>query len=198
LLPLEGAFSFAAQYDIEATSTIQNAEINVRRQVTQTLSYLWGVRYVNWHDKLAITALDRIPAVPADQIGTAGAVTNNNLIGFQLGGGWVFPPTKKMQIAANFKAGVFGNAMDIHTYLSDPQNAAQQYDVKRSKGAGAGVFEVNAELTYALRPSLVLRGGYNVMWLTNVALAGEQSPLLLNDSGTVFLHGPSAGIECRW
>ncbi len=65
---------------------------------------------------------------------------------------------------------------------------------------------LNATLVYRLTDTWGLRAGYNLIWLTNSALAPTQwdfdtatgAGTDINDNGGVFLHGANLGIEARW
>lgn len=78
---------------------------------------------------------------------------------------------------------------------------------RSSRDAGVGFLgNLNATLVYRITDVWGLRAGYNVMWLTNAALAPTQwdftdtrtSGTGINDNGTVFLHGANLGLEARW
>ena len=63
--------------------------------------------------------------------------------------------------------------------------------------------EVSLYGTYQLRPNLYFRAGYDVMFLSGVALSAENISLTngfgrLNQTSTVFLHGGSVGFESTW
>ena len=66
--------------------------------------------------------------------------------------------------------------------------------------------ELNLTAIYRLNEVWNLRAGYNLMWLSGVALAPNQLDFSaapdagnrIASNGSVFLHGVSAGIEARW
>ena len=66
--------------------------------------------------------------------------------------------------------------------------------------------DINMTAIYKLTDTWGLRMGYNLMWLSGVALAGNQYDFtdtpdsgrtLVGDS-SVFLQGGSLGLEARW
>ncbi|MFM7107499.1 MAG: BBP7 family outer membrane beta-barrel protein [Planctomycetaceae bacterium] len=65
---------------------------------------------------------------------------------------------------------------------------------------------LNATLVYRLTDVWGLRAGYNIIWLTNAALAPTQWDFAtaegagtgINDNGVLFLHGANLGVEARW
>ena len=80
-------------------------------------------------------------------------------------------------------------------------------DAQSASDVGVGfIGTLNASLIYRLTDVWGLRAGYNMIWLTNAALAPSQwdftdtttSGSGINDNGTVFLHGANLGLEARW
>ena len=75
-----------------------------------------------------------------------------------------------------------------------------------SNGGVGFIGNLNASLIYRLTDMWGVRCGYNMIWLTNAALAPSQwdfsdtstSGSRINDNGTVFLHGANLGLEARW
>ena len=65
---------------------------------------------------------------------------------------------------------------------------------------------LNATLVYRLTDVWGVRAGYNLIWLTNAALAptqwdfqtAEGAGTGINDNGGIFLHGANLGVEARW
>jgi hypothetical protein len=109
------------------------------------------------------------------------------------------------------KAGIFGNDVgqrqfvvefdsnDIPLVLAGPTH--------RDGSRVSFVGELGLSLTYKVSDRLSLRGGYNVMWIEGIALAADQLDFdvlagtwgtALRDSGGVFLHGASVGLEARF
>lgn len=65
---------------------------------------------------------------------------------------------------------------------------------------------LNATLVYRMTDVWGIRAGYNMIWLTNAALAPTQwdfgtaagAGTGINDNGVLFLHGANLGLEARW
>ena len=73
-------------------------------------------------------------------------------------------------------------------------------------GGVAFIGSLNGTLVYRLTDVWGIRAGYNLIWLTNGALAPVQwdftdtdsSGSRINDNGTLFLSGVNLGLEARW
>lgn len=80
-------------------------------------------------------------------------------------------------------------------------------DAQSARDGGVGfIGNLNASLIYRITDIWGLRCGYNMIWLTNAALAPSQwdfsdtasSGSGIDNNGTVFLHGVNLGLEARW
>ena len=78
---------------------------------------------------------------------------------------------------------------------------------RRLTDAGVGFLgDLNYTVTRRLNDTWWLRLGYNMIWLSGVALAPDQwdftntaaSGTTLVGGGGVFLHGANLGLEARW
>lgn len=86
----------------------------------------------------------------------------------------------------------------------DPYRSPRASD----RGAVGMISDMNISGIYRLTDTWGLRLGYNLMWLTGVALAPDQFDFSASaepDAGTrivgtgsVFLHGANLGLEARW
>lgn len=86
----------------------------------------------------------------------------------------------------------------------DPYRSPRASD----RGAVGMISDMNISGIYRLTDTWGLRIGYNLMWLTGVALAPDQFDFSASaepDAGTgivgtgsVFLHGANVGLEARW
>ena len=64
---------------------------------------------------------------------------------------------------------------------------------------------LNITAIYKLNQRWGLRAGYNMLWLTGVALAPSQwnfsipeAVTAINNDGGLFLYGANLGVEARW
>jgi len=107
------------------------------------------------------------------------------------------------------KAAVAGTAM---SQSADPIGSVFVPDppVRQARSASEGgvgfIGDINVTLSYRLNDAWRLRTGYNLLWLTGVALAPNQFDFAatdtagtgLNGGAGVFLHGANLGLEAAW
>jgi hypothetical protein len=178
-------------------STLHNAEFSLFRPATEKISLLGGFRYLELDEQETANLIN--PAIPFDY----STDTRNRLSGFQLGTklnlwnqGGIF------SLGGVGKAGIYGN----HA----AQNSNINVGVSTLSTAGRGtstafVGELGIFGKCILTDRLALRGGYNTLWLTDVALASEQltdsdfaNGTGFSNSGDLFYHGATAGLEYSW
>lgn len=197
-------FDNADRMRVSNRSWVHNAEVNWVHTVSGTpwagTSLLYGFRYLHFGDSLNIKSTDNDGTISDYNIRS-----RNNLYGGQIGlrtarrhqrWGW----------DATGKAGVYGNDARQDQFVGDNGNATVLRDTSTSQGAVAFVGDLNASLIYQLNRRWALRGGYNLMWIEGVSLAGNQLDFSFNsDSGTqvstsggVFMHGASVGLQAAW
>jgi hypothetical protein len=76
-----------------------------------------------------------------------------------------------------------------------------------TRDVGVGfIGDMNYSLVRRLNDNWSLRAGYNLIWISGVALAPNQfdftntttSGTTLANTGNVFLHGANLGFEAQW
>jgi hypothetical protein len=151
------------------------------------------------------------------------ADTRNNIFGLQLGGDVGFH-WDYVHITAAAEGFVYGNFYDTdaRNVVVDPsgfflaQSGGGTFrnstanDDKATAGIGA---QCGLDVALCLSNNIILHGGYNVLALSDVALGSEQLPPVrtspargarifnpdrAEELGSLFFHGPSAGLEFRW
>ena len=188
----------------EYDSRLYNAEFNVRWRRSSEVTMLAGFRWVSLRENL-LGALE--PPTIAGEPPFWNATTTNNLYGFQIGADWKFFDSGRFSMDGLIKAGFFDNNAEEATGVSiyklvRPSSASTNH--------GAGVGEIGLQCKYQFTKDLMLRAGYEVMWLQGVALAPGQiqetnttmsgrSPTVqalgINCNSGVFYHGATAGLE---
>jgi hypothetical protein len=207
-------------HSINATSTLDNFELNIRRRWTGPNcrlqgSYLAGVRYVYLLDELAYHTIGRNDPGTGQPIGRSDTQVDvqNSLTGFQAGGDLWATILPGVSVGGDLKAGVYGNYAKYNTSVfasTTPPAAPPAPVLEEAKNNDiAVVAEANAMVVYRVGPNLTLRGGYSFLYLENVALAMDNfnptNPFVapravrpVVNNGNVFYHGGFAGLEWMW
>lgn len=171
----------------------------------RTFEWLAGFRYLDLPEELRIYGERDAGDPPGIESGVYDIRTNNQLYGGQLGARfrcW----GKKLGWEATGKLGIFGNEANQEQYVTDYPD----FELRPTTGADgcevAFVGDLNLSLIYRLSDVWSLRGGYNLIWISGVALAPDQLDFSgtlpagdrLHSNGSLFLHGVSCGVEARW
>lgn len=169
-----------------------------------TFDWLAGFRWAGVEESASLTLSGGTTPVP-----NAYALrSTTNLFGLQAGGRgrmeW-----DRWAIEGWAKAALAGSAMSqsqapIARALApdDPIRPAHS----ASEGGVGFIGDLNASLVYRLSDTWGLRAGYNLIWISGVALAPNQfdfgglstSGSELHGGSGMFLHGANAGLEARW
>lgn len=208
-LPFSAAFydadSFyeAVQQIVSYESDLQGAEINVKAtwQWCQFIrSESFGFRYVNLAERFELISQDEVFSIPTSGVASYNVHTDNDLFGLQLGEDIGLPLFGCVLLNAKIKAGLYVNAAEQTTTIID--SGILRYNAKDVEEELSFVGELNVGASFKINKMVSLRGGYNFMWITGVALAAEQGyPIALtgqsgiNDNGDLFIHGFNIGLE---
>lgn len=178
------------------SSRLYNTEINLKRRCGDRLRLLAGFRWVELHESIAA-------AVEGDQLyGTFAARTDNYLYGFQLGTeATLWNAGGPLSIEGFLKAGIFGN----HTragLVIDGTNFHLDGTATHARTSFLG--EIGLTANYRLTDHCTIFGGYEVMWIDGVSLAGDTVAALERFDGSIlinghaFYHGALAGVNFTW
>ncbi len=197
----------ATSVRVESLSELHNAEISFRRywigyhpRVTGTL--LMGARYTRLTEDLNINTI----AIGSAQFATQ---TENNLVGFQLGGDVWIAVRQGIRIGGQGKAGIYNNRMESAANISSTDLAGPLSEFVRGDRVSF-IGEGGVSMICDVLPSVSLRAGYDVLFINTVALAsnnfnfdnapflgGTRSPFLIEESSALY-HGFHAGMEYTW
>lgn len=177
-----------------------SAEINWRRRTWERLTILAGFRYVGFDDTLDYSLNTTVAGGNYDY--------ENDLFGGQIGGDWsLLDASRPIQLNVIGKAGVYGNAINGN-FTTEAPIGSQIQSFGRDESSPAFVGDLQLVGSYSITRHIAFRGGYQVLWLDNVALASDNAstsqlnPSLLNtridDNGHVFFQGALLGAEFMW
>lgn len=222
-----GGFNWSDTHRLSYQSSIHNWELNSRirprirkdRLVLQPngrwrreerpgahYSFLYGFRVVSIAERSLFQARGQIVSDPDvfNAFGDYHVWTGNSLVGLQIGGDMVYR-YNKWSWGFRGKTGAMVNAAHHISRVrsgGDPfADELPNYTLKDSRSGMAAVIEFGVTGKYMITPHFWLNAGYDLMWVTGLALAPEQMDFSaqpsghLNTGGTVFYHGLTAGFE---
>jgi hypothetical protein len=185
----------------EYASRLYNAELNVRWNPCYNVTMLAGFRWVCLRENLQ-GALE--PPTISWEPPFWNATTTNNLYGFQIGADGKVFERGRFSIEGLAKAGIFDNNADEETGISTIKVVRPSF---ASTNHAAFVGETGLQCKYQVTKSLMLKAGYEAIWLQGVALAPGQiqetnmttpttaQALGVNCNSGVFYHGATVGLE---
>jgi hypothetical protein len=190
------AFDVTANYQSKLNST----EFNFRHQRSDRVTWLTGFRIIELNEQLDYNVDFIVP-----NLSGVSWNTSNHLYGGQVGADVAFwRLSGPLSVNGLFKAGIYGNdAENDFTFrvLDTPiiEGGASDNPV-------AFVGEIGATTAYQVTRHFAVRGGYQLLWISDVALASDQAQAMIdtldvnamNSSGDVFYHGAMAGGEFTW
>ncbi len=132
---------------------------------------------------------------------------NNHLYGGQFGADWSLTRRDNpLQLNVVGKAGIYGNSDNGGITEFEPVGTPVQTFAGQATTTSF-VGELDCSASYALTSHIAIRGGYELLWLTNLALAPDAAsrsltnPGLLttvSDSDNLFYQGANVAVECVW
>lgn len=182
-------------------SELHSAEINFRRNATQWLTLLAGFRYLSFHEDFHLGA-DVGGGIPPVSIVMN---TQNRLYGAQIGADAILLEFNRFQIESAIKTGVYGNAAG-NSVVESIAGIGNIIDASGSRAHTAFVGDLNFTGVYQLNNAWSVRAGYQLLWLSGVALVADQPPGIdfnsgtdvVDTSGSAFFHGVLVGLERSW
>lgn len=169
-----------------------------------TQSYLAGLRYFELQEDFDWLAND-IASIGAGASGEMNVRTSNNLFGVQFGHGLTYE-TDRWNVSLFSKHGMYVNdARSTHdlTFTNNPNGTADNFSNEGHENSLNYLLQAGVTGRYHIRPNISLRVGYELMYITGLALApneisfdGTQS--LAGTSGDVFYRGFTFGSEFFW
>jgi hypothetical protein len=191
---------FAIDVNADYLSRLNSTEINWRHQRSDRVTWLTGFRIIELHEELSYDVDFIVPNLTGVSWNT-----DNHLYGAQVGADLqMWRLGGPLSVNGLFKAGIYGNDADndfefdvLGTPIIQGRDDANPV---------AFVGEIGVTSAYQLTRHFAIRGGYQLLWISEVALASDQAQLALNTlnpntinaSGDVFYHGALVGGEFTW
>jgi hypothetical protein len=180
---------------VSYSSRLYNVELNLRWKQLECMPVLFGFRTLGLDESFQITSAGT-PLV--------NTTTNNGLYGMQLGVEPVlWDQCNGFRLEGLVKAGLYGNS--VHQRTTFYPNGQELNS--SSHGVPSCVAELGLIGSYSLNKCWSIRAGYEVMWITSVALAPDQSSSVvfgtpvtgtLYDKATAFYYGGVVSVERKF
>lgn len=186
--------------DFKYRTSLQSVEANFRQNYTSRMTLLAGFRYVSLRDDLGAGFFPPGGA-PWSNVHMVGI---NRLYGAQIGADMILVDGGRWQIQCASKAGLYGNGAQSLGVLSGEQVSDVSHSVSRSLLSFVG--DINFSGVYAISEHWAVRGGYQMLWLSAVALGSDQystnSVAYAFDAsvadGDVFFQGGLVSLQATW
>lgn len=182
---------------VDNSSQLDNWAVSWQQSVNPWLDWQLGLRIAQLRDELVVFSGSRTGDSTTAYYG------KNHLFGFDLGaamrlwdqGGWV-------RLDGTLKGAVFYNRIDTDAFRWVVPDRGPRNSVTDSEDHGAFLAEAGLIATFRLHRNLTLQCGYQVLWLTGIALAPDQVPVtdftagttVMNDSANLLYHGTVLGL----
>jgi hypothetical protein len=197
--PWTQAGSFGRSLGYLYSSQLQNAELNLRREYTSTEYFdailLAGFRFLQWNESLDLNGAHYFSPV----IENIDVQCRNNLVGGQIGG-IVSQDWDRFHASLTGKAALFANVNQLqfsNTISGGNSFGFVPISVRSNDAAVAGALDGSVNAWFDLTDHFTVRAGYQLLLISGLGLAPRQMANF-TENGTVFLQGPSAGVEVHW
>lgn len=189
-----GGTVFASQYETK----MQSWEVNWRHQLLDQLNVLAGVRSISVRDALTYTLNTTVAGSQYNY--------NNRLLGVQIGADWaILPLTSPFQINVFGKIGRYSLRTDGGIDEFQGINPIGSFQDREKDHVYAG--EAGVSVGYRLSNNVLIRAGYQALWLNNLGLASNNAsasltnPSLLRTNvyrGDLLLQGVNFGMTISY
>jgi hypothetical protein len=172
------------------------------------VSFFYGMRILTLGEQMDYRSVSQSPAVLGSEA-NVGVRTNNRLLGAQLGALVEFHVEPRWWFDVRMNAALCGNDTEqttTHTLVSG--GAGHTVSFGRGADSSAYVAEVALSCRYYITEHVMVRFGYQMLWIGGLSLASEnlpdsadtlnQGPAVLDHDGEVLYHGPHLGVAVQW
>lgn len=198
LTSFENADFAAQRYEAEYMSF----DINRTLIGWDVIKLLYGFKYIQYEEDFRYFS-DGPGGVGT---GVLGSSTDNRMVGGQVGIDMTYPLTCRTWSDFRGRAGVFANFAENRFQLSNDGNAAPEIFNEGDTTKLAGMIEFGGGLRYYLTNNFHIRGGGELIYVTEVATALDQFGSVMspgtgrgiNAGDSIFLFGFSVGAEVKF
>jgi hypothetical protein len=182
------------------TTELRTYEMNLRREADcGWLTWIGGLRYVNFDENLHMQLIDR-PGVNPDVDYNINTV--NQMLGLQMGGQLAFVRNERWCVDVTGKFGVYANRA---SHTGELSGVVGTTSVNTDTIQTAYMMEIDFMTRRVLTEHWSAYLGYDVMWMEGIAPASAQVAATDFNNGrgidtdhSVLFHGFQLGLEFRY
>lgn len=200
--PIDG-LDEGSTYNVDYQSDLQSTELSYRRywvgnnpRISGT--YLAGFRYVRMTEDMNFNAV----ALNGDS--NINWQSTNDLVGAQLGAdGWI-ALRQGLRLGGETKGGIYNNRFKYGHSTAIPDPDIDNVDFGSDGNQVAFVGEAKIDLVADILPSVSIRGGYRVLYMSSLVTVGNNidpvdvTSTVLYTQGDALYNGFHGGIEYIW
>lgn len=192
-------FSDLLQFDTAYTSTLHSVEFNLRKTLRPGWTVYTGYRMLELDERFTIQARNNLPQEPAIEISRTNL--SNQLHGVQIGAQATLLEREWLTLKAGGSTGLYNNHVHQTLFVRDNTFNYRSRTVRDDQAAI--VSDLNLTGIYHLTSQLAFRAGLQMLWLTDVALAPEQTQtnnfrtrdFQVDNSSDIFYIGGFTGLQ---
>jgi len=193
-------FSGADSMRLYSESRLNSVDVNVLfGDPAAQFNFIFGPRFIQLNEDFSIHSFTG-PSVSSYEVST-----RNELLGLQAGaryrrlrGPW--------ELNSNLKIGAYNNKARQSTFMTDENRTVVLRNFSNRETEAAFVLDGQINITRWINRNWLIRVGYSVFYMDNVARAADQLDFSDNatSGGWVFFrqeavaHGLNVGLEGRW
>ncbi|MCO6043353.1 BBP7 family outer membrane beta-barrel protein [Aeoliella sp. ICT_H6.2] len=165
-----------------------------------TKQFLFGLRYFDLVDTLDWSATNI--STFANEDGNYHVVTNNDMFGVQLGCSLLYE-RDRWNVELMGKGGPYINDVKAKSRFTITNDEDSSYSVNNRDTTLSFIGEMQLVGRYHLRPNISLKAGWQMMYVSAVAIAPDQLNFSPDEgrfpyTGDPFYNGGIFGLECYW
>jgi hypothetical protein len=187
------------QFNTSYSSTLHNFEFNLRRAIRPGMNVYLGYRFLELDEQFTIQSRNRLPQEPP--IDSSSTSLSNQLHGGQIGAQIAVIQWSRFGLDVGGSTGLYNNFVRQGMLVTE---SGIDYAPQIIRGSQlAFVNDLNLTGTYRFTNHWSLRAGLQMLWLTDVALAPEQTQtnnfrtqtFAIDQGSDVFYFGGFTGLQ---
>ncbi|MDC0936643.1 BBP7 family outer membrane beta-barrel protein [Pirellulales bacterium] len=195
-------------YTTQDNADLQSTEFTYRRywvgsrpRISGTM--LAGFRYIRYTDEFILQSVGLVDPVNVGSV-TRSWDGTNDLLGGQIGGDMSICLRQGLRVNIETKAGVYNNRYEfrhVGDFADGFTGSPADFDSTTIGNQVSFAGEGKAEVVFDILPSLSLRGGYRVLYMSSLATPGDNivtadiTDTTVRTQSDALFHGFHGGLE---